>query len=176
MRGHFIIGLILVFLQAKISLSFRSTISQQRVHKFVSRHPTVTSDRIETLHRRKSLGAIAFPSINAVKSSPLLDALKVNKLMHSTFNGVRGYLLLLAGALTTLRLRMNYQVQSVTNGMESGWTKRGYGGGFSRTIEVWGFAISFLYKYVRDIRFVDSCDAFLHFTCRLKKCRFKYKS
>ena len=36
----------------------------------------------------------------------------------------------------------------VINAMEMGWTKRGTGSAFSRTVEVWVFAISFLIKYV----------------------------
>ena len=38
--------------------------------------------------------------------------------------------------------------------MEDGWTKRGKnrGGGFTRSLEVWVFAISFLIKYVRLVR------------------------
>jgi hypothetical protein len=34
------------------------------------------------------------------------------------------------------------------NAMESGWSKRGYGGAIGRSLEVWGFAIGFGIKYV----------------------------
>jgi hypothetical protein len=33
--------------------------------------------------------------------------------------------------------------------MEDDWFKRGFGGSISRTVEVWGFAISFAIKFVR---------------------------
>jgi hypothetical protein len=32
--------------------------------------------------------------------------------------------------------------------MEGGWKKRGYNGAFWRTVEVWRFVISFIFKYV----------------------------
>eukprot|EP01038_Epipyxis_sp_PR26KG_P013975 gene13975-18744_t len=36
--------------------------------------------------------------------------------------------------------------------IESGWYKRGYGGSFSRTIEVWSFAFKFIFKYVGTLK------------------------
>lgn len=38
--------------------------------------------------------------------------------------------------------------KSASTAMEAGWKKRGFGGSFARTVEVWGFAIYFLFRYV----------------------------
>jgi hypothetical protein len=39
--------------------------------------------------------------------------------------------------------------KSISN-MEGGWTKRGYNGAFWRTVEVWRFAFSFIFRYVSN--------------------------
>jgi hypothetical protein len=40
--------------------------------------------------------------------------------------------------------------------IEADWEKRGYGNSFSRTLEIWIFAIKFIFKYVSQILFVSS--------------------
>lgn len=43
--------------------------------------------------------------------------------------------------------RFRKQINQTYNAMEDGWSKRGYGNAFSRTIEVWGFTITYLIKF-----------------------------
>lgn len=44
--------------------------------------------------------------------------------------------------------RFKSKVSRTISTMEGGWKKRGYSGAFWRTVEVWRFVISFVFKYV----------------------------
>ena len=61
---------------------------------------------------------------------------------------VRALLVILTAYITKLRNKFESKLQMAANAMEAGWTKRGAGNTFSRTIEVWFFAISFYLRYV----------------------------
>ena len=50
--------------------------------------------------------------------------------------------------LLRARTKIDTQMKSTANAMEEGWYKRGFSGSISRTVEVWGFAISFALKFV----------------------------
>jgi hypothetical protein len=89
--------------------------------------------------------------LNAVVSFPSPDLLRkptafsLNKLVSS----LRGVIILSMGMFFGLKSKFKKNIKLVKNNpLESGWTKRGYGGSLSRTVEVWGFAISFIYKFV----------------------------
>jgi hypothetical protein len=56
--------------------------------------------------------------------------------------------ILLAAIVAKFRSKFAKGIALAVSEMEGGWTKRGYGGGFSRTWEVWSFAFSFIFKYV----------------------------
>lgn len=56
--------------------------------------------------------------------------------------------ILLAAIFARFRSKFARGIALAVSEMEGGWTKRGYGGGFSRTWEVWSFAFSFIFKYV----------------------------
>jgi len=45
--------------------------------------------------------------------------------------------------------RWRIDVRSAANAMEQGWTKRSSGGSIRRTIEVWIFAIRYIFKYLK---------------------------
>lgn len=93
--------------------------------------------------------AVSLPAMDSIKNTlkvsvePLVQAFSQVKL------SMRGMLLIFAGLLTALKLKVQNQVQTTAETMESGWTKRGYGGGLARTIEVWTFAVWYIIKYVR---------------------------
>ena len=59
-----------------------------------------------------------------------------------------GAIICLIAIIVTFRSAVATRIARAVGGMEGGWTKRGYGGGFSRTWEVWSFAFSFIFKYV----------------------------
>jgi hypothetical protein len=58
---------------------------------------------------------------------------------------------LVAAVFAALKSKFKTKIISATNAMETGWAERGYGGSFFRTLEIWGFAIKFIFKYVRDL-------------------------
>jgi hypothetical protein len=73
---------------------------------------------------------------------------------------VQAIQLLVAGVVLSARSKLKQQVQS----LEGGWSKRGAGGSFMRTIEVWGFAFSYAFKYVSLTKlWTDSCIQLLTF-------------
>ena len=95
---------------------------------------------------------IILNKLNAVVSLPIPDLIRNPK--SSTFSNllssIRGVFLISVGFFASLKSKFQSNIKIVaSNAMESGWTKRGYSGSFSRTLEIWGFAISFLYKFVR---------------------------
>ncbi len=56
-------------------------------------------------------------------------------------------------ALTALIVAFRNKISArigVTNMMEQGWTKRGDGTAAQRTLEVWSFAFSFIFKWVSN--------------------------
>jgi hypothetical protein len=98
--------------------------------------------------------------IKATVSLPDIDRFKstssIKKLFKSFSTRARTTFFAIVAIITGLRMRM---FRTLNNGMESGWKKRGSGGSFARTVEVWSFAIQFLFKYVRipaHINFISS--------------------
>ena len=55
---------------------------------------------------------------------------------------------MLAAVLTRFKSKIKSEVQKAASQMEMGWTKRGSSGSTRRTLEVWAFAIYFLFRYV----------------------------
>lgn len=54
--------------------------------------------------------------------------------------------------------RFKSKVSRTISTMEGGWKKRGYSGAFWRTVEVWRFVISFVFKYVSFSCLIDSSE------------------
>jgi hypothetical protein len=87
--------------------------------------------------------ALSLPSIAAK------EALSAAKTFSKLSQVVGKLIIVIASVLASMKLKLKRQVRTAaSNVMESGWTKRGYGGSFARTVEVWLFAISYLFKYV----------------------------
>lgn len=88
--------------------------------------------------------AISFPSINSDKTSGLFQATNI-------FSPFTKFWTVLTSLLSSIFLKKSEslrKVKSNTDAMENGWKKRGLGGSFSRTVEVWLFAITYLIKFV----------------------------
>ena len=86
--------------------------------------------------------AISAPSI-ALKNAP-----------KSLFRGLpnfdwKPFIALCSALLLRGSSKLQSKLKQATNAMENEWVKRGSGSSFARTLEVWAFAISFLFKYVR---------------------------
>ena len=56
----------------------------------------------------------------------------------------RAIILLFVALISRFKSKLSRAVST----MEGGWSKRGYNGAFLRTVEVWRFTFSFLFKYV----------------------------
>lgn len=92
--------------------------------------------------------------LNAIVSFPSPDLLRKSKAFNLTslINYFRGFVILSMGMLIGLKSKFKQNIKIATNNaLESGWSKRGYGGSMSRTMEVWGFAINFIYKFVSKL-------------------------
>jgi hypothetical protein len=63
----------------------------------------------------------------------------------------KNYLKLFGLALIGTLVKFKTNLMNVGDKMEEGWLKRGKGSAIGRTIEVWSFAISFLFKWVSKI-------------------------
>eukprot|EP00607_Mallomonas_marina_P009763 CAMPEP_0182420818 /NCGR_PEP_ID=MMETSP1167-20130531/5908_1 /TAXON_ID=2988 /ORGANISM="Mallomonas Sp, Strain CCMP3275" /LENGTH=601 /DNA_ID=CAMNT_0024597301 /DNA_START=326 /DNA_END=2131 /DNA_ORIENTATION=+ len=46
-------------------------------------------------------------------------------------------------------MKAKKEIKNAAGAMETGWFKRGYGGSFARTVEVWTFAISFIFRWLK---------------------------
>ena len=102
--------------------------------------------RNSILQPRLAAAAIPTPNINAVNAMNLFG---LTSRMSSKMAQVSVAIAALAAAAFGRNfVSIKKSFKSAASSMESGWKKRGLGGSFSRTIEVWGFAITFLYKYV----------------------------
>lgn len=60
----------------------------------------------------------------------------------------RAIVLLCTAIVAKARSNLKAKLNDAANAMEMGWSKRGTGSSFSRTVEVWIFAVAFLIKYV----------------------------
>ena len=74
--------------------------------------------------------------------------------------------------LVALATKLQNKAKKAQNAMEDGWVKRGSGSATARTIEVWRFAFSFLFKFVRIYKLLKSS----HFPLRLNPFCFNTPS
>ena len=98
------------------------------------------------------------PSIRMNAAIPMRVTINIgSKILASTFAMRKQFSFLTtawkAGILVFVALasRFKSKVKRTISTMEGGWKKRGYNGAFWRTVEVWRFAITFLFKYVSYI-------------------------
>lgn len=95
----------------------------------------------------KLTAALSFPSTSL--TSIVKPIAGIPKILPQFLTGWRPIALLVVTILGTMRSKITKKINEATeNVMESGWVKRGKGGSFRRTIEVWSFAFQFLFKYV----------------------------
>ncbi|RYH00859.1 hypothetical protein EON65_48725 [archaeon] len=92
--------------------------------------------------------AVVFPSIGQLASKATKDFISWSKVASRISTTSKTLLITFIAFLTGIGLHFNERFKSAADVMESGWKKRGYGGSFARTVEVWTFAISYLFKYV----------------------------
>jgi hypothetical protein len=88
------------------------------------------------------------PGIDALRASlsnlsPAVDVVKNLALKWKAL-----IIMTVVGIIRLPRIMSSKVVIAGLNKMEKGWARRGTGGSFRRTIEVWAFAIRFIFKYV----------------------------
>ena len=111
---------------------------------------TIKEDRQSGLlyYHRDNVG----PSVNPLNAAVSWPRIEVEQKL-TVFGKVSRLFSILILSLSRLFLRartkIDAQLKSTANAMEDDWFKRGFGGSVSRTLEVWGFAISFAIKFVR---------------------------
>lgn len=90
--------------------------------------------------------AVSLPP--SISTGPFLAT--VRSAARSIVTPFRAAFLLLVGVLLKFKKNVNKQIKDTSAVMESGWTQRGSGSSFSRTVEVWTFAVSFAIKYFQN--------------------------
>jgi hypothetical protein len=121
--------------------------------KFVKDCHQISSQHNKKINKQIAVTTISPHSksnLNAVVSLPRIDfRVKNSSISVSRIQAFFATILSAIGAIFGIsKAKMNTAIKLNSDSMESGWTKRGYGGSFSRTIEIWFFAVSFLFKFV----------------------------
>lgn len=103
----------------------------------------------DTYDRRNSIsrGVVSLPSIDFARAAPKFGLGLISRTFSEGITKLQASLIILLATFAGFQMKLKNKVKNVS-AMESGWLKRGNGGGFTRTVEVWIFAISFIYKYV----------------------------
>ena len=123
----------------------RTTITPKyrRAHQFLQLALPVTPVNLISIGRFKSIGTEV-----ARKAGPVLSSMLKNNAFNRLSVAWKSVALLVTALIYRAKLKFKKEIVKASNQMESGWFKRGYGSSFSRTIEVWSFAISFAFKWV----------------------------
>jgi len=88
--------------------------------------------------------------LQAVVSWPLIDLIQKTKIDRVKFvRNSRRFFVIAAGLILGIKSKFSSKLKDAADAMESGWKKRGFGGSFARTIEVWVFVIAFAYRYFK---------------------------
>ena len=98
----------------------------------------------------KMNAAIPMRGVN-IGSKIIGSTFRVRKQLSFVTTASRAFILLFVALVSRFKSKVSRAVST----MEGGWSKRGYNGAFWRTVEVWRFTFSFLFKYVSNM----SCDA-----------------
>ncbi|KAJ1435196.1 ABC1 family-domain-containing protein [Ochromonadaceae sp. CCMP2298] len=111
-----------------------------------SLRPAVQRTQLRSPFSDPTLSPRALPGrlYSVTVPSPFTPGLGLSQALSKAFSPLRALALLFSAVI----LRMRGKIAAKVQDMESGWTKRGSGGGFRRTVEVWGFAIGYIMKCV----------------------------
>ena len=103
--------------------------------------------------------------LNAVVSWPRINLTQTNSISKISVL-LKNFALIISNIFRRARTKLDNQMKTAAGAMEEGWYKRGFGGSMSRTIEVWGFAILFAFKYVSLMHWIKMqllCNVFFNF-------------
>ena len=105
-----------------------------------------------SLTTAKILNMAVFPAhaISLTTAKLLNIAISFQRSLSAVTIAWSAAFVLLTAIIARFKSKFTSKFARAVSEMEGGWTKRGYGGGFSRTWEVWSFAFSFIFKYVSN--------------------------
>jgi hypothetical protein len=106
--------------------------------------------RLQSQYKTAELAMkVAVPTVPVGVADKLYaTGLALTRKASSLSNAWKAFAIFCTALVAKLTSSVSKQVEKASSGMEIGWTKRGTGGAFSRTVEVWAFAFSFLFRYV----------------------------
>ena len=110
------------------------------------RHNTVL--RTNALVMKSSIPVLP-TFIETLKDMPRTVQTIINVSTSTAINQVKAAMLLLAVIVTTFRGKIASKVSSSVADVEKKWVKKGSKSAFTRSFEVWIFAISFLFQFVQ---------------------------
>jgi hypothetical protein len=116
------------------------------------RTKTLSNTRRSTITKGNEKSSLAIVRLNA--AIPLRTVSLGTKIVSSSFslrkqlsvakNAWRAIIVVFVAVISRFKSKVSRTIST----MEGGWKKRGYNGAFWRTVEVWRFVISFIFKYV----------------------------
>lgn len=128
------------------SFSFTTKISTLSKNKFLFSVP---------VHRQSSdkelfaLKATLFPTVSLSCVTKSFSFLNTNTKLFNTPKVWTAVAAIVGAFIANKSNDIKSSINSAANTMESGWKKRGLGGSFFRTLEIWLFAISYIFKYFK---------------------------
>lgn len=90
--------------------------------------------------------AIPLPSFDSSKTQSLFQISNLTKPVSQFISAITTFL---SAFVLRKSNALQAKLKSAANSMEMGWKQRGFGGSFRRTVEVWTFVISYLFKYLK---------------------------
>ena len=148
MTGRLCVVLLVLAICQRQSLSFYPgrAVLKSRTNFLVMYAPKIK------LARRNAPLAAAFPAhaISLTTSKILNIVIPFQQSLSTVTIAWSAAFVLLTAIIARFKSKFTSKFALAVSEMEGGWTKRGYGGGFSRTWEVWSFAFSFIFKYVSN--------------------------
>ena len=142
MVGHFFV---VIFISV-IALS---------THGFIQTNLAKSNKYGRTISKHRLNTALPLPTqlVSGALRNTLFGKAKISTLpiffyIKNVSVGWKAFVLMVAALVTRAKAKLKKEVKKAANQMENGWSRRGYNGSFRRTLEVWLFSVSFLFKFV----------------------------
>ena len=149
MSGSVMVGLLLL----QQGLAFHPCSTQMRLFSSSSRPKDLGLKGKATDSNVKLNAAIPMRTVN-IGSKVFGSTFAMRKQLSFVTNTWKAVILVFVALIGRFKSKLSRAVST----MEGGWNKRGYNGAFWRTVEVWRFVITFVFKYVSEITLYDYYD------------------
>jgi len=134
------ISCIIYFIIFSNSLAFVSHPDCRRIK--ISHRLDVPHSKITTQRHVLMLASIPFPLQPG-------SAGGIRALIAPVTRQWKSIAIVFTAIIARLKMKAKKEIKNAAGAMETGWFKRGYGGSFARTVEVWTFAISFIFRWLK---------------------------